>query len=92
MSLLKPLGPAANLQEAQRMEEHIELHGEDQVNKIQTVGNSTSQLEVLQQIAYIGKIKSKGVACGLKGLKDILFSFPFFFRDLFIYLRGRAQV
>lgn len=52
-------GPSHQLAGSTRMEKHIELQGEDEVNKIQAVGNSTSQMEVLQQTACKDKEKKR---------------------------------
>lgn len=66
--------PAANLQEMQRSEDHVELYNEDAIDKIQTLWNSMSQAaQVLQTEKLQGKERDGvGNLCIKRGLKDKL--------------------
>lgn len=51
--LMEPLDTASNLQEIPGTEEHVELHNECAVRKIQTVGNSSAlMIWKLQQVNH----------------------------------------
>lgn len=56
--VLKALDPAKNFQETQRREGLVEMRPDDEVNKIQILGNSTAQMaQGLQQVKLKEEIR-----------------------------------
>lgn len=43
-TLVKPLDPAANLQDIRRREDHAKLHQSNAISKIQATGHTTGQM------------------------------------------------